>query len=120
MLKEYKIIFSKILLNASIGILEHEKLSEQPLYIDAKFSIRIKNQINDQDIRTIIDYRCLHEIIINECKCTHINLIETLIERIMFRLTVKFPEIHHIYLRISKPMAFLDCDSVSIELEHTH
>jgi dihydroneopterin aldolase len=112
-----RIFFEQLALDARIGILEHELRATQPLHIDAEFDIDVKHRVHDQDIETVLDYRQLRATIVDECTRAHVNLLETLCERVATRLLNEFAEISHLKIRISKPQAFSDCAAVGIETE---
>lgn len=112
-----RIILSGLALDARVGILEHERRATQPLHIDAEFDVDILHKTDDQDIRSVLDYRSLREIIIDQCTRAHVNLLETLTEQIAQRLLTEFPDINAVKLRISKPMAFSDCAAVGVEIQ---
>ena len=114
-----RIFFSQLALDAHIGILDHELRSTQPLHIDAEFDVRVDQDVNDQQLQTVLDYRLLRNAIVTECTRTHINLLETLIERVMDRILDEFPDVLRVKLRISKPLAFSDCNAVGIEAERS-
>jgi dihydroneopterin aldolase len=114
-----RIFFSQLALDARIGILEHELRATQPLHIDAEFDVNIIQQAQDQNIQTVLDYRLLRGAIVEECTKSHVNLLETLSERVVERLFRDFPEIIQIRIRISKPLAFSDCAAVGIELQRS-
>lgn len=111
-----RIFFSQLTLDARIGILEHELRDAQPLYIDAEFDTMVADPVNDQDIQTVLDYRDLRHAIVDECTRGHVNLLETLSERVMARILSEFSEVFRARIRISKPQAFSDCAGVGIEL----
>jgi dihydroneopterin aldolase len=111
-----RIFFSRLAVDARIGILEHERSATQPLYIDAKIDVNITRPLDDQDIHSVLDYRSVRETLITTCTHTHFNLIETLIEHLTARLMADFQEICAVRLRISKPLAFTDCDAVGVEI----
>ncbi|MVW71480.1 MULTISPECIES: dihydroneopterin aldolase [unclassified Bordetella] len=112
-----RIFLSGLALDARIGILEHERRATQPLHIDAEFDIDITRNVDDQDIQSVLDYRHLREAIVDECTRAHVNLIETLSERVAHRLLRDFEEVRGVRLRISKPMAFADCAAVGVEIQ---
>lgn len=112
-----RIFFSQLALDARIGILEHELRATQPLHIDAELDVEVKEEVNDQNIHSVLDYRLLREAIVKECTQAHVNLLETLIERVVDRLFQEFAEVQRVKIRISKPSAFSDCAAVSIELD---
>ena len=112
-----RIFFSKLSLDARIGILEHELRATQPLHIDAELDVKITQDVNDQNIQSVLDYRLLRQAIIDVCTKSHINLLETLSEQVVARLLHDFPDVQRVKIRISKPLAFSDCAAVGIELE---
>lgn len=111
-----RIFFSQLALDARIGILEHELRSTQPLHIDAEFDVSITQNVDDQNIQSVLDYRLLRQAIVDECTRSHINLLETLSERVAERIFDDFPDVLQVRLRISKPLAFSDCAAVGIEI----
>jgi len=112
-----RIIFSRLALDARIGILEHELRATQPVHIDAEIDVDIQRRVDDLDIHSVLDYRALREAIVQECTQQHVHLIETLTEQVAARLLADFAEIRALKLRISKPMAFSDCAAVGVEIE---
>lgn len=110
-----RIFFKRLALDARIGILEHELRQTQPLHIDAEIDIDSKKTVNDNDINSVLDYRKIRSIIIEEATRNHIHLVEALGEMIGHRLLAEFTEIIRVQLRISKPLAFSDCEGVGIE-----
>lgn len=112
-----RIFFSQLALDARIGILDHELRATQPLHIDAEFDVRVEQNVDDQNLQTVLDYRLLRNTIVDECTRAHVNLLETLIERVMDRVMTEFPDVMRVQLRISKPQAFSDCHAVGIEAQ---
>lgn len=111
-----RIFFSQLALDARIGILEHELRATQPLHIDMEFDVNVTEPVNDLDISSVLDYRQLRQTVVDECTRRHVNLLETLSERVVSRLFEAFPDVVRIRLRISKPSAFSDCAAVGIEI----
>ena len=111
-----RIFFSRLAVDAKIGILAHELRSTQPLHIDADFDVQIRERVNDHDIRSVLDYRQLRDTIIAESTRGHVNLLETLCEQIGLRLLADFQDIQSLRLRISKPTVFSDCAAVGVEV----
>ncbi len=114
-----RIFFSQIALDARIGILEHELQSTQPLHIDAEFDVSITQDVHDQNIQTVLDYRLLRHAIVDECTHSHVNLLETLSERVINRIWAEFPDVLNARIRIGKPNAFADCAAVGIEVQRS-
>lgn len=112
-----RIFFERLALQANIGILEHELLGTQPIYIDADFDTLVDAPSDDHDISSVLDYRLLRQHIIQICTTRHVNLLETLIEELCQSIFARFPSIVWLKIRISKPQAFEDCAAVGIEVE---
>lgn len=112
-----RVFFSQLALDARIGILEHELRATQPLHIDAEFDVDVAEPVNDQNIQTVLDYRQLRHAMVDECTRAHVNLLETLCERVVARILAEFPAVRQVKIRISKPSAFSDCAAVGIEVQ---
>jgi dihydroneopterin aldolase len=116
MMKTRRIIFSRIRLDAYIGILEHERLARQPIDIDAEIDVDVTQNVDDNDIQTVLDYRLLHDAIVQECTRGHVNLLETLTEQVAKRLLALFAETRSVKVRITKTAAFPESLGVAIEV----
>ncbi len=62
----------------------------------------ITRNVDDHDIHSVLDYRALREAIVAECTHAHVNLIETLTERVAERLMADFEEIRAVRIRIQQ------------------
>lgn len=111
-----RIFFSRLAIDSQIGILDHERGATQPLHVDAEFDVETRPPNGTDDIHDVLDYRRLRETIIEECSGTHVNLLETLCDRLAKRLLRDFADLRAVRLRIGKPMAFADCAAVGIEV----
>lgn len=111
-----RIFFNRLAIDSHIGILDHERGATQPLHVDAEFEVITHGPATPDDIREVLDYRRLRETIIDECSRTHVDLIETLCDRLAERLLLEYPDVQALRLRIGKPMAFADCAAVGIEI----
>lgn len=111
-----RIFFNRLAVDAQIGILDHERGATQPLHIDAEFVLAGVAAPNHDGIQEVLDYRSLRQCIIDECTRHHVNLLETLCDRLAARLLKQFPDVRDLRLRISKPQAFADCAAVGIEV----
>ncbi len=102
--------------NASLGILELEKRSPQPIQVDAELSLGRQPLLPaDDDIHRVLDYRKVRQIIIDECTVEHVNLLETLIGKLAHRL-MKLPGVVGVRVKIAKLEIFDDCE-VAIRFE---
>lgn len=102
--------------NANLGILAHEKNAPQPIQVDAELSLGAQPLApSDDDIRHVLDYRSVRQIIIDECTAEHVNLLETLIGKLSSRL-MQLPGVMGVRVKIAKLEIFGDCE-VAIRME---
>ena len=102
--------------DANLGILEHEKNAPQPIQVDAELNLGTQPLLpSDDDIHSVLDYRKVRKIIIDECTAEHINLLETLIGKVSNRL-MQLPGVLGVRVKIAKLEIFEDCE-VAIRME---
>jgi dihydroneopterin aldolase len=102
--------------DANLGILEHEKIDPQPIQVDAELNLGTQPLLpSDDDIMHVLDYRKVRKIIIDECTAEHINLLETLIGKVSYRL-MQLPGVLGVRVKIAKLEIFEDCE-VAIRME---
>ena len=102
--------------DANLGILQHEKLAPQPIQVDAELSLGAQPLLPaDDQIYSVLDYRKVRQIIIDECTAEHVNLLETLIGKLCQRL-LQLPGVRGVRVRIIKLEIFDDCE-VAIRME---
>ena len=101
---------------ASLGILEFEKLAPQPIQVDAELNLGAQLLLpHDDEINHVLDYRRVRKIIIDECTAEHVNLLETLIGKLANRL-MQLPGVQGVRVKIAKLEIFDDCE-VAIRVE---
>jgi dihydroneopterin aldolase len=102
--------------DANLGILEHEKIDPQPIQVDAELNLGTQPLLpSDDDIHSVLDYRKVRKIIIDECTAEHINLLETMIGKLSNRL-MQLPGVLGVRVKIAKLEIFEDCE-VAIRME---
>ena len=102
--------------DASLGILESEINTPQPIRVDAELSLGAQPLLpHDDDIHHVLDYRKVLKIIIDECTAEHVNLLETLIGKLANRL-MQLPGVLGVRVKIAKLEIFDDCE-VAIRME---
>ena len=102
--------------DASLGILESEINTPQPIRVDAELSLGAQPLLpHDDDIHHVLDYRKVRKIIIDECTAEHVNLLETLIGKLSNRL-MQLPGVQGVRVKIAKLEIFDDCE-VAIRME---
>ena len=102
--------------DASLGILELEKTAPQPIQVDAELNLGRQPLLPPNDeIKRVLDYRKVRQLIINECTAEHVNLLETLIGKLANRL-MQLPGVLGVRVKIAKLEIFDDCE-VAIRVE---
>ena len=102
--------------DANLGILDQEKTAPQPIQVDAELNLGVQPLLpHDDDIHHVLDYRKVRQIIINECRAEHVNLLETLIGKLAHRL-LQLPGVKDVRVKIVKLEIFDDCE-VAIRAE---
>jgi dihydroneopterin aldolase len=102
--------------DANLGILEQEKTAPQPILVDAELNLGPQPLLpQDDDIFHVLDYRKVRRIIIEECTAEHVNLLESLIGKLVQRL-LQLPGVLGVRVKIAKLEIFDDCE-VAIRME---
>jgi dihydroneopterin aldolase len=101
---------------ASVGVHEHEKRYEQRVLISADLAVRDDYDGASDRLRDVLDYAVLVDGIARLVQAEHVNLIETLAERIAGHC-LKDARVESVRVRIEKPDAMPLCRSVGIEIE---
>jgi dihydroneopterin aldolase len=102
--------------DANLGILEHEKTAPQPIQVDAELNLGPQPLLpRDDDISNVLDYRKVRKIIIDECTAEHVNLLESLIGKLSYRL-MQLHGVKGVRVKIAKLEIFDDCE-VAIRME---
>lgn len=102
--------------DANLGILDREKVSPQPILVDAELNLGTQDMLpRDDEILNVLDYRKVRKIIIDECTAEHVNLLESLIGKLAHRL-MQLPGVLGVRVKIAKLEIFEDCE-VAIRVE---
>jgi 7,8-dihydroneopterin aldolase/epimerase/oxygenase len=101
---------------SSVGILPHEMQSKQPLLISIGVDLPDAPTLPVQDdVRHVLDYRQLRDIVKAESEGGHVNMLETLAGRIATRL-LALPGVGCARVRVVKPSIFPDSDGIAVEI----
>lgn len=101
---------------ASVGVHEHEKQGPQPLRISIDLAVRELPDPKGDHISDVVCYEDVVRKIHDICKLDHVNLIETIAERVAVSC-LSDPRVHAVRVRVEKPQAIEECRSVGIEIE---
>ena len=103
---------------ASIGVFEHEKRYEQRILLSADLAVRDDYDGVSDRLEDVLDYSTLVEGIALLVQQEHVNLLETLAERIA-RHCLADRRVESVRVRIEKPDALPMCRSVGVEIERS-
>ena len=113
-----KILIKDLVLNILVGIHNFEKKKKQRVRFNLIINIDQNLIPNDKDLKSIVNYEQIIKIITKITSRKHYLLLETLAEKIFFKL-FENPRIKKILLRIEKLDIIKNATSVGIELEKT-
>jgi len=105
-----------LLVNASVGVHEHEKLGPQPLHISIDLTVRELPGPKSDHISDVVCYEDVVRKVQDICELGHVNLIESLAERVAASC-LDDSRVHAVRVRVEKPQAIEECTSVGIEIE---
>ena len=112
-----RLTIERLRVQASVGILEHELATKQPLLVTVVVELREKDLLPAaDDVEHVLDYRVLRDAVLHETQAGHINMLETLAGRIAQRLVLR-RGVSRTQVRIVKPNIFPDCDGVAVEVD---
>jgi 7,8-dihydroneopterin aldolase/epimerase/oxygenase len=100
----------------SIGVYEHEKRYEQRILISADLWVRDDYDGKSDRLADVLDYGKVVDNIVMLVESEHVNLIETLAERIA-RQCLSDGRVQRVRVRIEKPDVARSFKGVGIEIE---
>ncbi|MCX7230161.1 MAG: dihydroneopterin aldolase [Burkholderiales bacterium] len=103
-------------IDAQIGVHAHEKNRTQPLKLDAELQIADTRFHPSRDkLDEVFDYQTIRAAMIEVVRDGHINLLETLADRVVERL-LAMAEVRAVRVRVHKYTAFDDVEEVGVEI----
>lgn len=105
-----------LFVEATVGVHDHEKLGPQPLCVSIDLTVRELPGTGNDSLHEVVCYEDVVRKVQAICEDGHVNLIETLAERIADSC-LEDKRVHAVRVRIEKPEAFEECASVGIEIE---
>jgi dihydroneopterin aldolase len=101
---------------ASVGVFEHEKRYEQPIVVSIDLVVSDTYDGVSDRLANVLDYSKVVDGISRLVQREHVNLIETLAERIATHCLTD-GRVESVRVRIEKPEVMPACRSVGIEIE---
>ncbi len=110
-----KVIIKDLLLNFVIGYYSTEKAKKQKVKFNIELNYTDQKNLNDKDIKSIVDYGRIIKVIKNMTKNKHYNFLESLADDLFDEL-FKDERIDKIKLKIEKLDVIREAASVGIEI----
>jgi len=116
-LRKYRKIFLRdYTIMVNIGVHDYEKTKPQKILINIDLYIELENTISKNDnINEIFNYDFIRKSIEEIIKDKHIELQETLCDKIM-ELMLGHNLVHAARVSTEKPDIYIDCKGVGVEL----
>lgn len=99
----------------SVGVYDHERKARQPLVVSLNLIVEDDYDGVSDRLDDVYDYDIAISAINASVEAGHINLLETLAERIA-RACLQDHRILSVNVRVEKPAVLKDCRSVGIEI----
>ena len=115
-LNKYFVEITNLILDAKIGIHNHEKITKQPIRINIKINISPAIEFSDDSIKNVIDYEKIVNGVKNLLNQEHTNLVEVLAQKIA-KLCLSYKMAESVILKIEKLDIIKESESVGIETE---
>ena len=101
---------------ASVGLLAHEQRYEQRIIVSVDLAVRDDYDGVSDRLGDVLDYGKVVDGIVRLVQSGHVNLIETLAERIATQC-LSDARVERVQVRIEKPEILPSCRSVGIAIE---
>ena len=112
---EKKILIKELTLDLKLGYYDFEKNKPQKVKFSLEIDYEDKKPTNDKDIKSIVNYGKVVDLIKKVIKNKHYNFLETLAEDVFDEL-FKDKRIAKITLQIEKLEILKECTSVGIQI----
>lgn len=114
-----RIFVRGLMIQASIGVHPHEYEATQPIIIDIELDMGDMNLPSEDRLHETLDYGVVAEKAEEIALEAHVQLVETLAERIADWALGADPRVQRCAVSISKPQALLKADFAGVEVIKT-
>ena len=111
----YSIFIDKLKIDANIGVHLFEKQTKQQIVISVKLSFANFEPPKSDNLKEVIDYEIIVKKIREIVDFGHIDLVETLAEKIADEC-FKITEYEKIEIKIAKKQAIKDAEGIGVEI----
>lgn len=115
-LPSQRIFVRGLLIQASIGVHPHEYEATQPVIIDIELDMGDMPAPKDDRLHETLDYGLVAQKAEEIALEAHMQLVETLADRIATWAINADPRVQACAVRISKPQALLKADAAGVEI----
>ncbi len=99
---------------AIIGIYDWERENRQPLIFDIDMSLPTQTAATSDNINDTVDYKQVSDEVIQLVENSRFELLESLCEAICQHILEHHPTVQKIQLKVSKPLAVEETDTVGL------
>ena len=111
-----KILINNLIIKASIGVYEHEKINKQKIIVNVELLLSNDSEPKQDNLESTQDYSEFRKCLIDIIQSQHFQLLEILVEKIHSTLMIN-SYVVGAKVKISKPNIFDDCE-VAYELSN--
>ena len=112
----YRIFLRGLEVRCSIGVHAHERAGSQRVTVDLDLLVTADAGPIDDSLGRVVDYERIVEGVRRLAAGQHVNLVETLAERIA-EFCLAEPRVRRVRVAVAKPDAFADVAAVGIEID---
>ena len=109
------VLIKNFIIQEIIGIHQHEKIKKQKIKFNIVIDVDQNVLPNEEDIKSIVDYEKIINNLKNLVKNKKYNFLESLAED-SFKEIFQDKRIHSVKIKIEKPEAIKNADSVGVEV----
>ncbi len=117
-LDTYKILIRDLVLSCGIGVYPQERTAPQRVRFNLEIVVDRVTAETDDDINNVVSYEGIVTGIKQLCAGPHINLVETLAERVA-DICLAHGRVVHARVRVEKLDIFAEAGGVGVEIERT-
>ena len=111
-----RIFVKGLMIQASIGVHPHEYEAAQPIVIDVELDMADMDLPKEDQLHETLDYGLVAEKCEELALQAHVQLVETLAERIANWALTADKRVQTVAVRIAKPQALLKADTAGVEV----
>ena len=111
-----RIFVKGLMIQASIGVHPHEYEAAQPIVIDVELDMADMDLPKEDRLHETLDYGLVAEKCEEIALKAHVQLVETLAERIADWALSADKRVRTVAVRIAKPQALLKADTAGVEI----